>query len=114
MFENRRWLVIPTSLTGSINFNEVLESSADTLRLSVDGSKTFVKYEINEITASYEEYYPDPENSGSWFTSSFEAGVYGRPSIYNEGDIEYTHSEILDIITGSEWVAPYEPSGSES
>ena len=32
MFENRRWLVIPTSLTSSIDFNQVLELSADTLR----------------------------------------------------------------------------------
>jgi hypothetical protein len=111
MFENRRWLVIPTSLTGSINFNEVLESSAETLRVSLDGSQTFVKYEINEITASYEEYYPDLENSGSWITASFEAGIYGRPSIYNEGDKEYTHAEILDLLTGSAWTLPLE-SGS--
>ena len=48
MFENRRWLVIPTSLTSSIDFNQVLESSVDTLRLSIDGSETFVKYEGDE------------------------------------------------------------------
>jgi len=80
MFENRRWLVIPTSLTSSIDFNQVLESSADSLRLSVDGSQTFIKYEINEVTASYEEYYSDAEDPTLIYTSSIEAGVYGRPS----------------------------------
>ena len=45
-FENRRWLVIPTSVTSSINFNEVLEPNSSSLRLSLDGSKTFVKYEF--------------------------------------------------------------------
>ena len=56
-FPNRRWLVIPTTVTGSIDFNQVHQSSVDTLRLSVDETKTFVKYEVNVITASYEEYY---------------------------------------------------------
>ena len=111
MFENRRWLIIPTSLTGSINFHEVLQSSAENLRVSVDGSKTFVKYEINEITASYEEYHQDPENLDVWITASFEAGVYGRPSIYDPQYPEYTHGEILNVLTGSEWTTPIE-SGS--
>lgn len=108
MFENRRWLIIPTSLTSSIDFTQVLESSPESLRLSVDGSKTFVKYEINEVTASYEEYYPDAEEPNLWHTSSIEAGVYGRPFIYQEGDLEYTHKQMLDILTGSEWVEPFE------
>lgn len=108
MFENRRWLVIPTSITGSINFNEVHESSIDSLRLSVDGSKTFVKYDIHEITASYVEYHPDAEAPGEMTTASFEAGVYGRPSIYSEDYLEYTHDQILNVLTGSEWTVPYE------
>ena len=108
MFENRRWLVIPTSLTSSINFDEVLESSVDSLRLSIDKTQTFVKYEINQITASYEEYYQDAEDPNLWFTSSIEAGIYGRPSIYSEEYQEYTHPEMLDLLTGSAWVEPYE------
>lgn len=108
MFENRRWLVIPTSLTSSINFEEVLESSVDTLRISNDGSETFVKYEVTVVTASYEEYYPDAENPDEWLTSSVEAGTYGRPSIYSSSYDEYSHEEILDLLTGSNWV----PTGS--
>ena len=38
MFENRRWLVIPTNLTESINFNQVHQSSIDKLRVSNDGT----------------------------------------------------------------------------
>lgn len=108
MFENRRWLVIPTSITGSINFGEVLQSSIDSLRVSEDGTQTFVKYEISEVTASYEQYYEDAENPGSWYTSSVEAGIYGRPSIYSSSYSEYTHQQILDLLTGSDWTPPSE------
>lgn len=104
MFDNRRWLVIPTSLTGSINFHEVHQTSVDTLRLSLDGTKTFVKYDIYEITQSYEEYYQDPETD-QWVTESFDAGIYGRPSIYSSSLQEYTHQEILNVLTGSDWVS---------
>lgn len=103
MFENRRWLVIPTTLTSSIDFNQILESSVESLRLSTDGSQTFVKYEINEVTASYEEYYQDAEDPDVWLTSSIEAGVYGRPSIYDSQYTEYNHTEILNLLTGSDW-----------
>ena len=103
MFENRRWLVIPTSLTSSIDFNQVLESNIDSLRLSVDGSQTFIKYEINEVTASYEEYYQDAEDLDTWHTSSISAGVYGRPSIYDSQYTEYNHTDILNLLTGSNW-----------
>ena len=78
-YSNRRYLIIPTSITGSINFDEVHETSVDTLRLNISGSQTFVKYE-----------------SGS------------RPSIYSDSYPEYTHSEILSILTGSEWTSPIE------
>ena len=103
-FENRRWLIIPTSITGSINFNEVLEQSSDSLRVSNDGSETFVKYEVDIVTASYYKYTEDVETPGSWVTSSIAAGTYGRPSIYSSSYSEYTHSEILNLLTGSYWV----------
>ena len=108
MFENRRWLVIPTSLTSSINFNQVLESSVDTLRLSIDGTQTFIKYEINEVTASYEEYYQDAENPDTWFTSSIEVGVYGRPNIYDPQYTEYNHADILELLSTEAWTSPME------
>lgn len=107
MFENRRWLVIPTNLTGSINFNEVLESSVNSLRLSIDGSQTFIKYDVTEVTASYTVEYTNAE-TGEMASSSIEAGVYGRPSIFSEEYQEYNHSQILDLLTGSAWTAPLE------
>ena len=45
MFENRRWVIIDKDEVGSVDFSKVLETSADTLRYSNDGNKTFVKYE---------------------------------------------------------------------
>ena len=104
-YENRRYLIIPTTITGSVDFNQVHETSGETLRLSVDGSKTFVKYEVTEVTASYTESYPDTETD-EMIETTIEAGVYGRPSIYSEDYPEYTHTEILSILTGSEWTAP--------
>jgi len=106
-YDNRRYLIIPTSITGSINFNEVHETSVDTLRLNISGSQTFVKYEVTEVTASYTESYEDLE-TGTTGSRTVEAGIYGRPSIYSGSYSEYTHSEILSILTGSEWTSPIE------
>ena len=102
MFENRRWLVLPTSITGSINFNEVLQNSADTLRLSLNGSKTFVKYDVRVVEETYTETFQNPE-TGEDTTHTIEQGVYGRPSIYSSDYIEYTYSEILELLSGEEW-----------
>ena len=67
MFENRRWLVIPTSLIGSINFDQVLESNAESLQLSIDGSQTFVKYEINEILEQKKYMNKEIESKTNFF-----------------------------------------------
>jgi hypothetical protein len=102
MFENRRWLIIPTSLTSSIDFSEVLEESTGSLRLSVDKSKTFVKYDITQVTSSYIEYYTDPI-SGSITSSSIEEGIHGRPSVYSDSYEEFNFVEINSILSTSEW-----------
>jgi hypothetical protein len=109
MFENRRWLVIPTSITSSINFNEVLESSPTTLRLSLDGAETFVKYDITEVTSSYTTEYVDAI-TGQTVSSSISAGIYGRPTFYSSSYSEYDHQEILDLLTGSNWTSPLPPT----
>ena len=41
----RTYCIIDSSEVSSVNFDQVAETSADTLRYSIDGSKTFVKYE---------------------------------------------------------------------
>lgn len=104
-FENRRWLVIPTNITGSINFNEVLESSLESLRTNVDGTKTFVKYEISEVLETYDMTSISPEG-GEPIVSTVTAGIYGRPSIYSEEYPEYNHQEILALLATEEWTKP--------
>ena len=79
-FETRNYVVLNTSETGSIDFSEVLETSANTLRLNLSGSQTFIKYDGETM----------PSSVSSLTTK--------------EGP--YSHSEILNILTGSEWTDP--------
>jgi hypothetical protein len=105
VFPNRRWLVIPTTITGSINFDQVIEYSPESLRFSVDKTQTFVKYEINEITASYTQSYINAETN-QIANYIVEAGVYGRPSIYSSSYQEYNHQDILTLLSTEEWSLP--------
>jgi len=41
----KTYCIINSSDVSSVDFEQVLETSADTLRYSVDGTQTFVKYE---------------------------------------------------------------------
>ncbi len=50
----RTFVVFSVSEIGSIDFSEVLETSADTLRLSVDGTKTFVKWDSVSVPVCVE------------------------------------------------------------
>mgnify|MGYP003152937215 FL=1 len=71
-YENRKYVIIESSEVGSVDFSEVMETSADTLRYSVDETKTLVKF------------------------------VGDTPS-FLDGKTQYTHSEILNILSGPEW-----------
>ena len=82
-FDHRHYVIYDTSETGSIDFTQVLETSADTLRLNLSGSQTFVKYEGETM----------PTSVSSLTTK--------------EGP--YSHDEILNILTGSEWTDPNGP-----
>ena len=42
---SKKYVIIDASDVSSIDFSQVMETSADTLRYSLDGSQTFVKYE---------------------------------------------------------------------
>jgi len=79
-FDNRHYVIFDTSETGSIDFTQVLETSIETLRLSLNGSQTFVKYNGDTM----------PSSVSSLTTK--------------EGP--YSHDEILNILTGSEWADP--------
>ncbi len=45
-YNNRRFVIFETNEKDKVNYDEVYETSADTLRLSVDGLKTFVEYDL--------------------------------------------------------------------
>ena len=42
---NKTYVIIDSSEVTSVDFDQVAETSADILRYSLDGTKTFVKYE---------------------------------------------------------------------
>ncbi len=44
----RKFVIFDVTELNKINFNEVLEESPSTLRYSLDGTKTFIKWEDNE------------------------------------------------------------------
>lgn len=80
-YNERNYIIFPVDQLSTINFDEVLETSEETVRRSADGTKTFVKWN-GEMPPSV-----------SSLTNT-------------EGP--YTHSEILDILSGVEWTAPME------
>lgn len=78
-YKTRKFMIFNVSELQDINFNEVLETSIDTVRKSIDEQRTFVKWE------------------GST-PPSVEALVS------KEGP--YTYDEMLIILDGPEWTAP--------
>ena len=45
MYENRKFLIFPVTELDKVDFNQVGETSAETVRKSLDGSKTFIKWD---------------------------------------------------------------------
>ena len=43
--ENRKYVIIPLAEVEDVDFSQVMQDSAETLRLSQDGEYTFVKFE---------------------------------------------------------------------
>ena len=102
-FSNRRWVIIPATEVDNIDFSQVLESSPDSLRYSVDGSKTFIKYDIHTIEEDIVYTTTNPD-TGEEETITTSAGIYGRPSFLNYDVVtEYNHEEILAILATEEW-----------
>ena len=77
MFDNRKYVIISRGDVSSVDFSKVITTSADTLRYSNDGSKTFVKYEGSQPTfLSGKTEYSHSEilailndEDGEWYTS---------------------------------------------
>lgn len=79
---NRNFVIFDVTEVSLIDFSTVLETSPDTLRLSVDGTKTFVKWE-NEEPACI-----------SLLTTKTQI---------------YSYEEILEILAGPEWTPVMPP-----
>lgn len=104
-FLNRRWLVIPTSEVPNVNFSQVLDAGPDSLRYSLDGTQTFVKYDVQVLYEPVTYTWINPE-TGQEESTTIPAGVYGRPDIYNGVYPEYMHQPMLDLLAGPEWTDP--------
>ena len=76
MFEDRKYLIFNMSQIDIINFSSVLETSAETVRKSIDETLTFVKW----------------EGSTPSFVSSLST---------TQGP--YTHTEILSVLSTETW-----------
>jgi hypothetical protein len=79
-YPDRRFVIFNVTELNKINFNQVFETDADTVRKSVDETKTFVKYDM-----------PMPSSVSSLTSKSQE----------------YTYNEILTILSTPEWTPPY-------
>lgn len=76
LYDNRKFMIFDILEIEQINFDEVLETSKDTIRVSIDGTKTFVKWE------------------GETPTSVVNLQTSEGP---------YTFEEIIDILSSTEW-----------
>lgn len=82
IYDNREFMIFNVSELNAIDFTQVEETSIDTVRKSVDGAKTFVKWDGT---------IPDCVNN---LTTK-------------EGP--YTYEEILTILATPEWTDPNPP-----
>tara|TARA_R110002167_G_scaffold99675_1_gene260932 strand:- start:560 stop:892 length:333 start_codon:yes stop_codon:yes gene_type:complete len=47
-YTNRKYVIIPLSKVEDINYNEIVQKNAQSLRLSEDGEYTFVKFDTDK------------------------------------------------------------------
>jgi len=78
--EPKYYVIFNVSELDKIDFNQVFETSAETVRKSVDSTLTFVKYKDEEMPSS---------------VVSLET---------KQGP--YSHTEILEILATPEWTDP--------
>ena len=82
IYDQRNFMIFDTVELDKIDFNEVLETSSDTVRKSVDGTKTFVKWDGETIPSSVQNL---TTKSGP-----------------------YSYNEMLEILSGPEWTVSFE------
>ena len=82
-YPSRRFVIFNVSELSTIDFSQVYETSADTVRKSVDELETFVKFDL-----------PIPSSVTALTTKSQE----------------YDYDEILVILATPEWTDPNPPT----
>ena len=82
-YQNREFMIFNLSELFKINFNEVLETDSNTVRKSVDETKTFVKWDGPDIPLSV-------------LSLSTKEGPY-------------TYDEMIQILATPEWTDPNPP-----
>jgi hypothetical protein len=82
MYDQRQFTIFDVTELSTIDFAQVLETSVDTVRRSIDGTKTFVKW--------------DGDSAPPCVESLTTKSQY------------YTYEEMLEILSTEEWSAPME------
>ena len=107
MYEQRNFAIFSLTEIDKIDFSQVLETSAETLRTSTDNTKSFIKWDhgvydptpyevIDAETGETTTVIPEPQQPPAFLSDLTTL----------EGP--YTYSEILDILSTPEWTAPME------
>ena len=100
LYSNRRYVIFNVSELQSVDFNQVHETSVDTIRKSVDESKTFVKFDTKIVDVAQ---YTD-EASHSTVEPIFEIQTPSSLATLTTKSQLYTREEILSILSTSDWV----------
>ena len=79
-YENRQFMILNTTELSNVDFTQILENSENSVRKSIDGTKTFVK----------------------WVGSETPSSVNNLTT--KEGP--YSYSEMKVIIDGNDWSNP--------
>ena len=115
---NRRYIIFDASEVDTIDFTQVLQTSAETLRLSIDETKALIKYEPSPAQDEVLYVEGDPELDEDSEVYNSDASIGGVKIEARTGDevpssVEaltsksqgYTHAEILKILNGEEWTS---------
>lgn len=115
--ESRQYMVFNISEVELINFDEVLQTSAETLRKSNDNTKAFVKWEGRIITNSADLSLNRPalDKNGQIAEIESEISIESTLEFYIPDSIKalttkegpYTHGEIIEILASPEWDDPH-------
>lgn len=103
----RKYIIFNTSELNVINFEEVMETSADTVRKSVDQTKTFVKWDERTVPVPAAPVELD-ENGMPVPVADYVAPELIPDSIKSLTTKigPYTHAEFITILSGTDWTDP--------